>query len=161
MSSSDRNRGNPPNGAPPPVGSDAYAQWLERMQRTRGRHAAITKNLYTWSSYKHWADKVKGFVGRKSRFRRPEIARINTTITRTAGIAGKPAKSVRRRDEENRVGTGDQLTLTMNRASCAAVSSPGSMTDSGEGATTTCGAGCSCNGAGCSASTLSGLQPGQ
>jgi len=24
------------------------------------RHAAITKNLYTWSSYKHWADKVKG-----------------------------------------------------------------------------------------------------
>jgi hypothetical protein len=42
------------------VGSDAYAAWLERMQRTRGRHAAITKNLYTWSSYKHWADKVKG-----------------------------------------------------------------------------------------------------
>jgi hypothetical protein len=42
------------------VGTDAYAAWLERMQRTRGRHAAITKNLYTWSSYKHWADKVKG-----------------------------------------------------------------------------------------------------
>ncbi|HEU5134080.1 MAG TPA: hypothetical protein VFU13_02950 [Steroidobacteraceae bacterium] len=60
MSASDRNRGNLANGTPPPVGTDAYAAWLERMQRTRGRHAAITKNLYTWSSYKHWADKVKG-----------------------------------------------------------------------------------------------------
>jgi hypothetical protein len=60
MSAGDRSRGNLANGAPPPVGSDAYAAWLERMQRTRGRHAAITKNLYTWSSYKHWADKVKG-----------------------------------------------------------------------------------------------------
>jgi hypothetical protein len=29
------------------------------MQRTRGRHAAITRNLYTWSSYKTWADKVR------------------------------------------------------------------------------------------------------
>ena len=60
MSASDRNPGKLANGTPPPVGTDAYAAWLERMQRTRGRHAAITKNLYTWSSYKHWADKVKG-----------------------------------------------------------------------------------------------------
>jgi hypothetical protein len=60
MSSSDSSsRTKMANGAPP-VGTDAYAAWLERMQRTRGRHAAITKNLYTWSSYKHWADKVKG-----------------------------------------------------------------------------------------------------
>jgi hypothetical protein len=29
------------------------------MQRSRGRHAAITRNLYTWSNYKSWADKVK------------------------------------------------------------------------------------------------------
>ena len=29
------------------------------MQRTRGRHAAITHNLYTWSNYKSWADKVR------------------------------------------------------------------------------------------------------
>lgn len=36
-----------------------YANWLDRMQRTRGRHAAITKNLYTWSSYKNWADRVR------------------------------------------------------------------------------------------------------
>jgi hypothetical protein len=40
-------------------GTEAYARWLEQMQRTRGRHAAITRNLYTWSNYKSWADKVK------------------------------------------------------------------------------------------------------
>jgi hypothetical protein len=45
-----------------PVAAQAgtpYANWLDRMQRTRGRHAAITKNLYTWSSYKNWADRVR------------------------------------------------------------------------------------------------------
>jgi hypothetical protein len=45
-----------------PVSTQAatpYANWLDRMQRTRGRHAAITKNLYTWSSYKNWADRVR------------------------------------------------------------------------------------------------------
>jgi hypothetical protein len=57
MSTSDNSRGN--STVPPPVGTDAYAAWLERMQRSRGRHAAITKNLYTWSSYKNWADKAK------------------------------------------------------------------------------------------------------
>jgi hypothetical protein len=36
-----------------------YANWADRMQRTRGRHAAITRNLYTWSSYKNWTEKVK------------------------------------------------------------------------------------------------------
>jgi hypothetical protein len=29
------------------------------MQRTRTRHAAITRNLYTWSNYKSWAEKVR------------------------------------------------------------------------------------------------------
>jgi hypothetical protein len=29
------------------------------MQRARARHAAITKNLYTWSNYKNWADKMR------------------------------------------------------------------------------------------------------
>jgi hypothetical protein len=49
-------------GNAPPAGAsaEAYARWLEHMQRTRGRHAAITRNLYTWSNYKSWADKVKG-----------------------------------------------------------------------------------------------------
>ena len=41
------------------TGATPYANWLDRMQRTRGRHAAITKNLYTWSNYKNWADKVR------------------------------------------------------------------------------------------------------
>ncbi|HEV7431618.1 MAG TPA: hypothetical protein VGN77_01145 [Steroidobacteraceae bacterium] len=40
-------------------GAEAYARWLQHMQRTRGRHAAITRNLYTWSNYKTWADKVR------------------------------------------------------------------------------------------------------
>jgi hypothetical protein len=70
MSSSDRGRGDAPGsrhkpvptGATPPGAADAadpYANWLDRMQRARARHAAITKNLYTWSSYKNWADRMR------------------------------------------------------------------------------------------------------
>jgi len=44
-------------GTPDPA--DPYANWLDRMQRARARHAAITKNLYTWSNYKNWADRVR------------------------------------------------------------------------------------------------------
>ena len=68
--SSDRGRGDTPGirneaaipaktSAPADV-SDPYATWLDRMQRARVRHAAITKNLYTWSNYKNWADRMKG-----------------------------------------------------------------------------------------------------
>lgn len=67
MGSSDRGRGN--NDAPaaqrdpvpgnPTGGPDAYANWLDRMQRARARQAAITRNLYTWSNYKNWADQVR------------------------------------------------------------------------------------------------------
>ena len=39
--------------------ANPYGNWLERVQRSRGRHAAITKNLYTWSSYKNWSDRVR------------------------------------------------------------------------------------------------------
>ena len=68
MSSSDRGRDPPPvrTDALTPVAKpgvpgegDAYATWLDRMQRARARHAAITKNLYTWSNYKNWADRMK------------------------------------------------------------------------------------------------------
>ena len=71
MSSSDRGRSDAPGsrheavvpaGTTPPVAADAadpYANWLDRMQRARARHAAITKNLYTWSNYKSWADKMR------------------------------------------------------------------------------------------------------
>ena len=36
-----------------------YANWLGRMQRTRGRHAAIAKNLYTLANYKSWTERVR------------------------------------------------------------------------------------------------------
>jgi hypothetical protein len=66
MSSSDRGRDNTPGAqrepapaASPPSGADAYANWLDRMQRARARQAAITRNLYTWTNYKNWADQVR------------------------------------------------------------------------------------------------------
>ena len=70
MSSSDRGRDNAPGTQrdtqrePAPAGSptggaDAYANWLDRMQRARARQAAITRNLYTWTNYKNWADQVR------------------------------------------------------------------------------------------------------
>jgi hypothetical protein len=67
MSSSDRGRRDAPDlhhdasptGSAAPVAADPYAKWVDRMQRARARHAAITKNLYTWSNYKNWADKMR------------------------------------------------------------------------------------------------------
>jgi hypothetical protein len=71
MSSSDRGgRGDfpgvRPDLPPPPANTpgagdapDPYATWLDRMQRARARHAAITKNLYTWSNYKNWAERMR------------------------------------------------------------------------------------------------------
>ena len=67
MSSTDRGRGNPPvkqqdapSGGPAPANpAEPYPQWLDRMQRARARHAAITRNLNTWSSYKNWADRMR------------------------------------------------------------------------------------------------------
>lgn len=43
-----------------PAGVELYADWLARMERGRGRQAAISRNLGTWSNYKNWADKVRG-----------------------------------------------------------------------------------------------------
>ena len=73
MSSPDRGRGDSPgsriepaasaktpgNAQAPADAADPYSSWLDRMQRARARHAAITKNLYTWSNYKSWADKMR------------------------------------------------------------------------------------------------------
>lgn len=47
------------NATPAPAANEPYANWSERMQRARGRHAAITRNLYTWSNYKNWAERAK------------------------------------------------------------------------------------------------------
>ena len=70
MSSPDRGRGDSPSDRTEPTSTaktpaapadvaDPYSNWLDRMQRARVRHAAITKNLYTWSNYKNWADKMR------------------------------------------------------------------------------------------------------
>jgi len=65
MSSSNRSRDDAAvhepaaQGSSPTAGADAYATWLDRMQRARARQAAITRNLYTWSNYKSWADQVR------------------------------------------------------------------------------------------------------
>jgi hypothetical protein len=42
---------------PGPAGAEPRPRWPEPMQR--GRQAAITRNLHTWSNYKSWADKVR------------------------------------------------------------------------------------------------------
>jgi hypothetical protein len=61
--SSDRRRDGLPAAPANPPGpasvADPYSTWLDRVQRARGRHAAITRNLYSWSNYKNWADRVK------------------------------------------------------------------------------------------------------
>jgi hypothetical protein len=73
MSSSTRDRGNlaapgpqavpgaEPAPVPGPVGAtpDQYSNWLDRTQRARARHAAITQNLYSWANYKNWADRMR------------------------------------------------------------------------------------------------------
>ena len=51
-----------PDGTPQ-TGSGVSAvengRWRERMQTSQGRHAAITRNLTTWSSYKTWAEQAR------------------------------------------------------------------------------------------------------
>lgn len=66
MSSTDRRGGapgkqkDPPSGGPTPSApAEPFPEWMDRMQRARGRHAAITRNLNTWSSYKNWADRMR------------------------------------------------------------------------------------------------------
>jgi hypothetical protein len=42
-----------------PAGTELFADWAARMQRGRGRHAAISRNLNTWSNYKNWSERVR------------------------------------------------------------------------------------------------------
>lgn len=39
---------------------EAYGNLLKRGPKIGGRHAAITTDLYSWHSYKNWAEKVRG-----------------------------------------------------------------------------------------------------
>jgi hypothetical protein len=67
MSSTDRGRGSAPGKQTEPLSSgsaaadpaEPFPDWADRMQRARARHAAITRNLNTWSSYKSWADRMR------------------------------------------------------------------------------------------------------
>jgi hypothetical protein len=87
MSSSDRGRDDAPGARRDPAptgnptgGADAYANWLDRMQRARARQAAITRNLYTWSNYKNWADQVR------------DSWAATTDVSGTHAAPGKPKK---------------------------------------------------------------------
>jgi hypothetical protein len=42
-----------------PATPDTYTNWLDRTQRARARHSAITQNLYSWANYKNWADRMR------------------------------------------------------------------------------------------------------
>ncbi len=44
----------------PGISRDAYVSLLKRNDRVGGRHAAITTSLYSWHSYKNWAEKMRG-----------------------------------------------------------------------------------------------------
>lgn len=47
-------------GERPALGNtELYADWAARMQRGHGRHAAISRNLSSWSNYKSWSDKMR------------------------------------------------------------------------------------------------------
>jgi hypothetical protein len=88
MSSTDRGRGNAPikQKEPPSNGSAAdsaqpFPEWLDRMQRARARHAAITRNLNTWSSYKNWADRMRESFDEEER--QPEANARGTGATKS------------------------------------------------------------------------------
>ena len=43
----------------PQAAPDTYTNWLDRTQRARARHSAITQNLYSWANYKNWAERMR------------------------------------------------------------------------------------------------------
>jgi hypothetical protein len=42
------------------VPREIYANLLKRSEKSGGRHGAITNSLYSWHSYKNWAEKIRG-----------------------------------------------------------------------------------------------------
>ena len=47
-------------GERPALGSsELYAEWAARVKKGHGRHAAISRDLNTWSNYKNWSEKVR------------------------------------------------------------------------------------------------------
>lgn len=43
----------------PQATSTTTNRLLDPASARRPRHAAITRNLYTWSNYKNWAEKMR------------------------------------------------------------------------------------------------------
>ena len=43
----------------PPLNRDGARNWTNRPQTPNARHAAITKSLFNFPSYKSWTEKVK------------------------------------------------------------------------------------------------------
>jgi hypothetical protein len=43
-----------------PGSTERYADWVARMERGRGRQAAISRNLGSLTNYRNWAEKVRG-----------------------------------------------------------------------------------------------------
>jgi hypothetical protein len=40
--------------------ADNAPNLLKRNEKVGGRHGAITNSLYSWHSYKNWAEKMRG-----------------------------------------------------------------------------------------------------
>jgi hypothetical protein len=43
-----------------PGSTEPYVDWVARMERGRGRQAAISRNLASLANYINWAEKVRG-----------------------------------------------------------------------------------------------------
>jgi len=60
MSSGDVREGDPARaGRAAADEAEPYAEWAARTQRSRGRHATISRNLASWANYKSWSEKAR------------------------------------------------------------------------------------------------------
>jgi hypothetical protein len=56
-------RAQPASGKPEATAAtnpEGAANLLKRSEKPGGRHGAITNTLYSWHSYKNWAEKMRG-----------------------------------------------------------------------------------------------------
>ncbi|MEN9705440.1 MAG: hypothetical protein RLZZ393_1319 [Pseudomonadota bacterium] len=40
--------------------SERYTEWVARIERSKGRQAAVSRNLRSLTNYKRWAETVRG-----------------------------------------------------------------------------------------------------
>jgi len=65
------------------------------MQRARARQAAITRNLYTWSNYKNWADQVRDSWQATDKRRRKRRQTQEIAVSAGSAIRARSAVSSR------------------------------------------------------------------